>query len=98
LVTFHLKNILLQTIEVTGGEMWTESNFYSLLSEGAQVPEVDSVFSPKTIPFPSRTTWKIIVEMHPVGQLVLHLLCPGARDAGRSQEHRCAQLRCDEGR
>ena len=53
-------------------------------------------FLPK--PSPSLTTWKIIVEMHPVGQLVLHLLCPGARDAGRSQEHRCAQLRCDEGR
>ena len=31
----------------------TENNFYSLLSEGAQVPEVDSVFSPKTIPFPN---------------------------------------------
>ena len=26
LVTFHLKNILLQTIEETGTEMWTESN------------------------------------------------------------------------
>jgi hypothetical protein len=26
LVTFHLKNILLQTIEETGAEMWTESN------------------------------------------------------------------------
>ena len=26
LVTFHLKNLLLQTIEETGAEMWTESN------------------------------------------------------------------------
>ncbi|KAL9951342.1 hypothetical protein ACROYT_G043991 [Oculina patagonica] len=38
LVSFHLKNLLLQTIEETGAEMWTESNQSGLHDEAPREP------------------------------------------------------------